>query len=82
MKIYLISQNEYSGYDTYDSAVVVAFDAEDAREINIGDPGEPFTYGLYNSWASSPENVLSNYLGEFRGDYPKHGIILTSFNPG
>lgn len=32
--LYLIKQNEITGYDTYDSAVVVAENEQQAREIN------------------------------------------------
>ena len=34
MKIYLISQQEISGYDTFDSAVVFAESEQEARNIN------------------------------------------------
>jgi hypothetical protein len=33
MNIYLISQNDVCGYDTFDSAVVIAESEEDARSI-------------------------------------------------
>lgn len=34
MKLFLISQKENNNYDTYDSAVVAAGDAEVARNMN------------------------------------------------
>ena len=41
MKLFLISQNENSGYDTYDSAVVCAESEEDAKKIC---PGGGYVY--------------------------------------
>lgn len=34
MKIYLLTQNENSGYDTYDSCIVIAKNVYDARRIH------------------------------------------------
>lgn len=34
MNIYLISQDHVNGYDTFDSAVVIAASEEDARRIH------------------------------------------------
>lgn len=34
MKLWLISQDDNTGYDTYDSAIVAAVDTEAARAIN------------------------------------------------
>lgn len=39
MNIYLISQNSHTGYDTYDSAVVVAESADAARFLHPGPEG-------------------------------------------
>ena len=50
MNIYLIWQNENRGYDTYDSAVVVAEDEESAKLIH------PSTYGE-NPWKDSEHSL-------------------------
>ena len=95
MKLFLISQNENNGWDTYDSAVVAAEDEEAARRIH---PSE-FTDGWdeYNtSWYGTsisgeryytrsgdswtyPKLVHVKYLAEYEGEA---GVILASFNAG
>ena len=60
MKIYKISQEVNNGYDTYDSFVVFAKDAESARKvIKLDDP--KYSYG---SWVSKEEDIQVEYLGE------------------
>lgn len=78
MKLYLISQDENDGYDTYDSAVVCAGSEDEARKINP-DYGE---WGRnYGSWCSSPDKVTVRHIGEaVEGMEP--GIVLASFHAG
>lgn len=40
MNLYLLTQNDNTGYDTYDSAVVAAKDETQARSIHPGRSGE------------------------------------------
>ena len=87
MKLYLISQTENTDYDTYDSAVVMAENEEQARLIS------PHT-GLvmtewewkqkYSDWCSCPDNVSVTYLGEASAEQAKkdNPLILASFNAG
>lgn len=47
MNLYLISQDKNSGYDTYDSAVVVAENEQGAREVH---PSEFVTHVSNGKW--------------------------------
>ena len=73
MKLYLISQNVHSGYDTHDSAVVAAMSAADARKTHVG-------YGEYATWAH-PKDVKAVFIGTAK-QRTKAGVILESFNAG
>jgi len=84
MKIYLITQNEQNGYDTYDSAVVCAENEEEARGIHPGpwvENGEPWPQYYYRTWASNPDVVVVKYLGEAIEGMEK-GVVVASFNAG
>ena len=77
-KIYKISQTVNQGYDTFDSAVVIASSEEEAKNILPSVWDESWKDAAY-SWASSPKDVKAEYLGETK--LPK-GLILASFNAG
>lgn len=47
MNLYLISQYDNMGYDTYDSAVVVAKNEQEAREVH---PSELVTHVSNGKW--------------------------------
>jgi hypothetical protein len=77
MKLWLISQDENGGYDTYDS-VVVAADMEGlAREVH---PGGEWSAD-YSLWASAPEKVSVRRLGKAVGCAAGE-VICASFNAG
>jgi hypothetical protein len=85
MNIYLISQTQNQDYDTYDSAVVCAPDADTARGM---DPdkrnGEPYAFrwdftGTY--WCSNAALVEVMLIGEAAPDVPL-GVVCSSFNKG
>lgn len=80
MNLYLISQSENNGYDTYDSAVVVAENEEDARNIHPSGKNENWGY-VFDSWCSSPNKVKVEYIGKPKTGTLK-GILLASFNAG
>lgn len=84
MKLWLISQEQNSDYDTYDSLVVAAETEDDARKT-------PPTGYLFEGvdwhdraakvWASGPEHVVVKHIGTAaEGTAP--GVILASFNSG
>jgi hypothetical protein len=84
MKLWLISQDDNGGYDTYDSAVVAAESIEGARQISpdtydYGEKKGDQRWGL--TWASSPDKVQVKLIGEaIPGTQP--GVIVASFNAG
>lgn len=72
MKLWLISQDHNSGYDTYDSAVVAADSEEEARHTSMGDSNYV--------WAP-PEHVNVEHIGE-AAEGTHAGIVCASFNAG
>jgi hypothetical protein len=84
MNLYLLTQNEARGYDTYDSCVVAAESAEEAQKIHpgYGISGEWWTSRYRSStWATHLENVKVELLG-VAVEGTKAGTILASFNAG
>lgn len=94
MNLYLVSQREQTGYDTYDSMVVSAISEEAAKKIcpmscykwnNNGHWDFVFFDGkrepeTRDDWANKLENIKAKYLGKYEGTESK--IIITSFNAG
>ncbi len=91
MKLYLVSQNVNSGYDTYDAMVVAAESEDEARLINPGgfhkfhDDSWYFQYAdgreepePDDSWAN-PNQLEVKYLGETN---ESAGVLLSSFHAG
>ncbi len=79
MNLYLLYQNEVSGYDTHDSCVVVAEDEDSARLITPC--GLPFNDSDYGDWARTPVGVNVKLIGTaVEGMEP--GVVLASFNAG
>ena len=91
MKLWKIWQDQNTGYDTFDSAVVAAESAERARFIH---PEMDNAFGLSNpptyeeiweiepgSWAPEPAYVVVEYLGEAREGL-EEGVVCASFNAG
>ena len=93
LKLWLISQTENVGYDIYDSAVVVAETAEQARNIHPGGGGTD--YWAYHAdqdnhpnffatnWATKPENVTVKLIGVANPFEVTNGeVVCSSFNAG
>lgn len=84
MNLYLISQDENNGYDTYDSAIVCAENKNEAKKILPNSESEWPEQGqasfMYN-WASSPKNVKAELIGKAASNIKK-GLVLASFNAG
>ena len=81
MNLYLISQTDNTGYDTYDSAVVCASSAEEARFIH---PARWMTGAWWEEeeddcWAK-PHRVSVLLIGKAHDAKP--GVICASFNAG
>lgn len=81
MKLYLISQTDVTGWDTYNSAVVSAVDENDAKKICPGGKDDiPHAEAhAWDSWTNDLNKVTAEYLGET--DKPR-GVICASFNAG
>jgi len=84
MKLFKIYQIINNGYDTFDSAVVVANSAEEAQKIHPN--GASGDFRMSDSWVARPDLVTVTYLGEIVGEperdiYPG-AIICASFNAG
>jgi len=78
MNLYLISQSENGGYDTYDSAVVAAETENDARLINPAGADWRSTFG---AWCKTPDAVTVELIGR-ANEGTTRGVILASFNAG
>lgn len=78
MNLYLISQSHNRGYDTYDSAVVVAENENIAKQMHPRS-GEPSMFDR-KDWAD-PEYVEVEYLGK-ADNISERKVICASFNAG
>lgn len=78
LNIYLL-HGTATGYDTYDSCVVIAESPVKARTIHPrGDDGWPYEGG---SWANDPKDVKCERVGRAKlGSKP--GVVCSSFNAG
>lgn len=76
MNLYLISQDQVTGNDTFDSAVVVAASEDDARQIH-----PYFLKWDSDVWCTGPEHVEVKYLGA-ADHHLKRGVICASLNAG
>jgi hypothetical protein len=93
MNLYLISQNINNDYDTYDSAVVAAFTADEARAIHpAGGKTPEFTiiyedgckeYHSDEEWGSwcGQDRVRVELIGVAAPGI-ESGVILASYNAG
>ena len=77
MNIYKISQTANKDYDTYDSAIVLAPDAETAKKIT---PCGDDEYDIKSYW-TQPENVKVELIGTACPEITDV-IILASYNAG
>ena len=83
LRIYLISQKEVTGWDTYDSAIICAESEDAARRTHPNTyagltPAHPWES---STWCSSPDLVMAKLIGTaVEGLEP--GVICASFNAG
>lgn len=97
MNLYLISQDQNSDYDTYDSAVVAANNEDEARYTHPS-PASTFRWHAeYNRWEMlcndgtwydfgshswcHPKDVKVQFVG-VAADGTAPGVITSSFNAG
>lgn len=79
MRLWVISQTENCGYDSYDSAVVAA---ETEAKARVTMPSEYEEFGKqYGGWCSAASKVKVELIGHaIPGTKP--GVICASFNAG
>ena len=86
MKLYLLTQTEHNGYDTYDACIVCAENEEDAKTIspvyNYDTKDNTFREDhTWDEWASKIEFITCKEIGEANSNIPR-GLILDSYNAG
>lgn len=85
--LYLLTQDEYTGWDTYDSCIVCAESEEAAIRIH------PSVYDSFDddglrtadccdsgNWATTIKNVKCKLIAE--NAMCDYGVVLSSFNAG
>lgn len=78
LKLWIIEQDQESGWDTYDSAVVAAETEEEAKAIHpSGRWDKP-----YHDWAHSPDQVKATLIGNAHESLNPGDVICSSFNAG
>lgn len=88
MNLYLLTQRENTGYDTFDSIVVAAENEGDAVAISpygdiYGNPGKHSwsSWDHSSSWATKPDNVTCQLIGTAAPGITS-GVVISSFNAG
>jgi hypothetical protein len=81
MKLYLLSQDDNNGWDTYDSCVVCAESEDDAKTITP-DGGVFQNISQYNGgWARNFSSIKCEEIG-LANENQKRGVICASYNAG
>lgn len=78
MKIYKVWQDDVCGYDTYDSAVIIAEGINRAKRLSIEKLGRG--EGLSKTWTNDISKVHATEIGISNKD--KEEIVVASFNAG
>jgi hypothetical protein len=81
LKLYLLTQSDNTGYDTYDSCIVAEYSARKAKKIdpeNNSDSGYCWKY----SWANKPENVSAEFIGYAKKGIKPGTVLISSFTAG
>lgn len=84
MKIYLLTQDDNTDYDTYDSLIVCAENEEDAKIITPSGKNyfeEREDHRNYYSWALNFDSIKCEEIGE-ANENQERGVVLASFNAG
>lgn len=87
LNLYLISRNDIVGWDEYDSAIVAAQTADEARDwhpdgghYTTASGSAGWATGPYASWVSRDEVEVAHIGTALEGQTA--GVILASFNAG
>lgn len=77
--LWLLKNTTNNGWDTFDSCLVTADDADDAIQII---PGGNDEWGKHNyEWCEKPEDVQFEFIGKTNLFEPGT-VIIASFNAG
>ena len=80
--LYLLTQSTNTGYDTYDSCVVCAPDADTARTIQPNGASRADVWQAWGrSWAYSDDEVKVTLIG-VADPSVEQGVVLASYNAG
>jgi len=89
LKLYRISQAVNTEYDTYDSAVVVAENEEDARRIHPDGTGAKWSGETWEAasvtgiWTwCPPKHVKVEFVGVPDDRFKSEDVVCASFNAG
>lgn len=84
--IWLLDQNEQTGYDTFDSCVVISAYENTAREIHPlqywGDTEPDPRNFKSDTWVDSPSKVKATLLGAANQEQKEGTVVCASFNAG
>jgi len=79
MNLYLVSQDDNTDYDSFDSFICAANTVEEARNML---PSSPAAWDSpFSAWARSPDLVDVELIG-LASPQTEPGVILASFNAG
>lgn len=79
MNLYLLTQSSVTGYNTYDSCVVAAADADGARLIRPDEGGK--TWQINGEWPADLSLVTVRLIGDAVAG-TEAGVVCASFNAG
>lgn len=79
MYLYLISQDEVSGFNTYDSAVVRADSPVNAATIHPSGNNDLWGETGWTSWCKRPGSVKVELIGTARLN-TKPGVVCASYH--
>jgi hypothetical protein len=82
MNLYLITRNDWHGYDQYDSAVVAAPDEEDAKALIEQNLDDWTHYGYVNHKKVNTKLDITIELIGTAVDGIEPGIVVDSYNAG
>lgn len=82
--LYLLSQTENCGYDTYDSCVVCSTSPQEAVKIRPDERkwDETYKYGWIGDWAITIDSVKCELIGIADESIEVETIIIKSYNAG
>ena len=81
--LWLIEQDEQGGYDTFDSAVVIASSSEEAAKIHPSTYTKEDEWPENGTWSSSPSGVTVTRLGPCTNlAFKEGGVVCSSCNAG